>query len=41
LLKNAAVYAVREGTERIDEKALKSFKWVPPSKRRQAAELLV
>jgi len=38
---SAAVYAVRSGTERIDEKVLAAIDWVPPSERRRRAERLI
>jgi type II secretory pathway predicted ATPase ExeA len=41
LLTSAAVYAVRSGTERIDEKVLAAIDWVPPSERRRRAERLI
>lgn len=41
LLTSAAVYAVRSGAERIDEKVLAAIDWVPPSERRRRAERLI
>lgn len=41
LLTSAAVYAVRSGIERIDEKVLAAIDWVPPSERRHRAERLI
>jgi len=41
LLTSAAVYAMRSGTERIDEKVLAAIDWVPPSERRRRAERLI
>ncbi len=41
LLTAAAVYAVKSGTERIDETVLAAVDWIPPSERRRRAERLV
>jgi len=41
LLRAAAIYAVKSGTERIDARALAAIDWVPPSERRRQAERLV
>jgi len=41
LLTSAAVYAVRSGTECINEKVLAAIDWAPPSERRRRAERLV
>ena len=41
LLTSAAVYAVRSGTERIDEQVLAAIDWVPPTERRRRAERLI
>jgi hypothetical protein len=41
LLTSAAVYAVRSGTECIDEKVLAAIDWIPPSERRRRAERLI
>lgn len=41
LLTAAAVYAVKSGTERIDETVLAAIDWIPPSARRRHAERLV
>jgi hypothetical protein len=40
LLNSAAVAAVRDGAERIDEPLLKRLPWIPPSARKRAAERL-
>lgn len=39
LLTAAAVYAVRTGAERIDERTLASIDWTPPSERRRSERL--
>jgi type II secretory pathway predicted ATPase ExeA len=41
LLTSAAIYAVRSGTERINEKVLAAIDWVPPSERRRRAERII
>jgi hypothetical protein len=41
LLTVAAIYAVKSGTERIDEQVLAAVDWTPPSERRRRAERLV
>lgn len=40
LLKTAAMYAVRTGTERIDEPVLAALEWEPPSMRHKARACL-
>jgi DNA transposition AAA+ family ATPase len=41
LLNRAALAAIRNGREQIDRQILNETNWVPPSERRQRAELLV
>jgi hypothetical protein len=38
LLSAAAIYAVKTGTEQINEPVLAAIDWVPPSERRRQAE---
>lgn len=40
ILNKAAVYAIKQGTEFIDEDALTGIDWTLPSERRKEAELL-
>ena len=41
LIRRAAVYAVSKGRERIDASDLSRISWTPPSKRKDAAKLLL
>lgn len=41
ILRKAAIYAIEEGTERVDMKALEAIRWTGPSDRKRVAERLV